>query len=152
MALHAASLLAALGGLDLTPAATPPYALGVPIYEYRCADCKARPAIFYRSLAAVEASPACPACGSRRLTRLISRTAQVLSEDSRVEALADSADLAGVDESDPRSVARWARRMGDGMGDDELGGDFEETVDEMESAAADTGAEEDGEDMAGPDV
>jgi putative FmdB family regulatory protein len=124
--------------------------LGVPIYEYRCADCKARPAIFYRSLAAVEASPACPTCGSRRLTRLISRTAQVLSEDSRLEALSDSADMAGLDESNPGSVARWARRMGDGMGDDELGGDFEETVDEMESAAAGEGAEEDGEDLAGP--
>jgi putative FmdB family regulatory protein len=121
--------------------------LWVPIYEYRCADCKARPSIFYRSLAAVEESPACPNCGSPRLTRLISRTAQVLSEDSRMEAMADSASMAGVDESDPRSVARWARRMGDGMGDEELGGDFEETIDEMETGAADNGSEEGGDDF-----
>jgi putative FmdB family regulatory protein len=119
----------------------------VPIYEYRCADCKARPAIFYRSLAAVEESPACPSCGGRRLTRLISRTAQILSEDSRMEAVTDSAAMAGVDESDPRSVARWARQMGDGLGDDELGGDFDETVDEMESAAADNGIEEGQDDL-----
>jgi len=119
----------------------------VPIYEYRCLDCRARPAIFFRSLAAVEASPACPGCGSRRLTRLISRTSQVLSEDSRMEALSDSAQMAGVDENDPRSVARWAKRMGEGMGDDELGGDFDETIDEMQSTAADNVDEEGGDEL-----
>src|SRR5438309_9528526 len=49
----------------------------MPIYEYRCADCGKRPSIFFKSLTAVEESPACPLCGGRHLTRLISRTAQV---------------------------------------------------------------------------
>ena len=114
----------------------------MPIYEYRCPDCRTKPSLFFRSFAAVEESPACPNCGGRRLTRLISRTAQVLSEDSRMETLGDSADMAGVDESDPKSVARWARRMGNQMGEEELGDDFEESVEEMGSAGEDNeGAE-----------
>ena len=86
---------------------------------------------FFRSFGAVEASPACPLCGGRHLTRLISRTAQVLSEDSRLDRLSDSADLSDVDENDPKSMARWAKKMGQEMGGDELGEDFDQVVDEM---------------------
>jgi putative FmdB family regulatory protein len=103
----------------------------MPIYEYRCPDCGKRPSIFFRSFGAVEASPACPICGGRHLTRLISRTAQVLSEDSRLDRLSDSADLSEVDENDPKSMARWAKKMGQEMGGDELGEDFDQVVDEM---------------------
>src|SRR3982074_2142487 len=80
----------------------------MPIYEYRCADCGKRPSIFFASFSSVEASPACPLCGGRQLTRLISRTAQVLSEDSRLDRLSDSPDLSDVDENAPKSMARWA--------------------------------------------
>ena len=111
----------------------------MPIYEYRCEDCHRRQSIFFRSFTAVEASPACPTCGGRHLHRLISRTAQVLSEDSRLEAMADSADLTGVDENDPKSVARWARKMGQQLGEDELGEDFDQVVDEMEQGGMDNG-------------
>jgi len=104
----------------------------VPIYEYHCEGCDRRQAIFYRSFAAVEPDPPCPACGGRHLRRLISRTAQVLSEDSRMDAMADDLGSAGVDENDPRSVARWARKMGNEMGGDELGEDFDQVVDELE--------------------
>jgi putative FmdB family regulatory protein len=102
----------------------------MPIYEYRCADCGKRPAIFFTSFSAVDAAPACPLCGGRHLTRLISRTAQVLSEDSRLDRLSDS-DLSDVDENDPKSMARWAKKMGQEMGGDELGEDFDQVVDEM---------------------
>ena len=116
----------------------------MPIYEYRCPDCGKRPSIFFKSLAAVEASPACPNCGGRQLTRLISRTAQVLSEDSRLDRLGDS-DLSDVDENDPRSMARWAKKMGQQLGGDELGEDFDQVVDEMGDAGPDgpAGAEDD---------
>ncbi len=104
----------------------------MPIYEYRCPDCTKRQSIFFRSFAAVEDTPACPGCGGRRMTRVISRTAQVLSEETRMETLADGAELGGVDENDPKSVARWARKMGEHMGEDELGEDFDQVIDEME--------------------
>ena len=109
----------------------------MPIYEYRCADCGKRPSIFFASLSSVESSPACPNCGGHNLTRLISRTAQVLSEDSRLERLSDSADLSGVDENDPKSMARWAKKMGQEMGGDELGDDFDQAIDEMGDAGPD---------------
>jgi putative FmdB family regulatory protein len=117
----------------------------MPIYEYRCADCGKRPSIFFRSLSAVEASPQCPNCGGRRLTRLISRTAQVLSEDSRLDQLSDSAALSDVDENDPKSMARWAKTMGQQLGGDELGEDFDQVVDEMGDAGTDepNGADDD---------
>jgi len=109
----------------------------MPIYEYRCADCGKRPSIFFKSLTAVEESPACPLCNGRHLTRLISRTAQVLSEDSRMESMADRADLGDVDENDPHSVARWARKMGQELGDDEMREDLDEAVDELEEGGHD---------------
>ncbi|GAC1480169.1 MAG: zinc ribbon domain-containing protein [Candidatus Dormibacteria bacterium] len=118
----------------------------MPIYEYRCPDCGRRPSIFFRSLGAVEAAPACPHCGSHHLIRLISRTAQVLSEETRMERLDDSA-LSGVDEDDPKSMARWAKSMGQQMGDDEMGDDFDQAVDEMGGeapAASDSDLEDEG--------
>src|SRR5207247_9426645 len=104
-----------------------------------------RPSIFFRSLSAIEASPQCPNCGGRRLTRLISRTAQVLSEDSRLEQLSDSAGLGDVDENDPKSMARWAKTMGQQLGGDEMGEDFDQVADEMGDAGPDEpdGADDD---------
>jgi putative FmdB family regulatory protein len=118
----------------------------MPIYEYRCADCRKRQSIFFRSLAAVESSPACPQCGGHQLTRLISRTAQLLSEDSRLDRLSDSSDLADVDENDPQSMARWARKMGQQLGDDELGEDFDQVVGEMGDGGSDASPEPDDDD------
>lgn len=109
----------------------------MPIYEYRCADCGKRPSIFFASFSAVEPSPACPNCGGHHMTRLISKTAQVLSEDSRLERLSDNADLSDVDENDPKSMARWAKKMGQEMGGDELGDDFDQAIDEMGDAGPD---------------
>ena len=40
--------------------------------------------------------------------------------------------LADVDENDPRSVARFARRMRNEMGE-ELGPDFDQAIDQMEA-------------------
>lgn len=103
----------------------------VPIYEYRCNQCRRKTTVFVRSFsAAVE--PACERCGSRDLARLISRFAVVRSEESRLEDLAGPSSLAGLDEDDPRSIAQWARRMGDAAGED-LGPEWDEMVDRMEA-------------------
>jgi putative FmdB family regulatory protein len=103
----------------------------VPIYEYRCNRCQRRASIFQRSIREA-AAVACSHCGSTDMTRLISRVAVLRSEESHLEDLASDAGLAGLDESDPRSVARWARRMGREMGED-LGPDFDEMVERMEA-------------------
>jgi len=54
------------------------------------------------------------------------------SEESKLESLADPSSLAGLDENDPRSLARWMRKMGREMGED-LGPEFDEMVDRMEA-------------------
>ena len=103
----------------------------MPIYEYRCASCGRYHQQLVRSLANYTV-PGCPRCGQLTLSKLISRFAVIRSEESRLDDLADPSTFGDIDESDPRSVARWARKMGDQMGDD-LGPEFDEMVDRMEA-------------------
>jgi putative FmdB family regulatory protein len=105
----------------------------MPIYEYRCKDCRKRVTVYWRSFSEVETSqPRCPACGGEDLTRLISRVAVLKSEESRLENLADPSNIAGLDENDPKSMARWMRKMSSEMGE-ELGPEFDEVVDRLEA-------------------
>jgi putative FmdB family regulatory protein len=102
----------------------------MPIYEYRCGKCAKRTSVFVRSMStAVQAK--CEHCGSKRLSRLMSRVTVVRSGGGSSDDFDDRM-LADVDENDPRSVARWARRMKDEMGED-MGSDFDEAIDQMEA-------------------
>lgn len=115
----------------------------MPIYEYRCADCRKKTTMVTLSVsAAVE--PVCSHCGGRNLAKLVSRVAVRKSEESRLESLADPSTLAGLDENDPKSVARWMKKMGREMGE-EAGEDFDEEVDKaMEDSAREKEAGEGG--------
>ena len=105
----------------------------MPIYEYGCYDCRKRVNVFFRSFADVETKEAaCPRCGGANLKRLISKVAVVRSEESRLENLADPGSLAGLDENDPKSMARWMRKMSSELGED-LGGEFDEVIDRLEA-------------------
>ena len=105
----------------------------MPIYEYHCNDCRKRVSVYWRSFSEVETvRPHCPACGGEDLARLISRVAVLRSEESRLEDLADPSSLAGLDENDPKSMARWMRKMSGEMGED-LGPEFDEVVDRLEA-------------------
>ncbi|HEV1996799.1 MAG TPA: FmdB family zinc ribbon protein [Candidatus Dormibacteraeota bacterium] len=104
----------------------------MPVYEYGCPTCRKRRSIFFRTMAAVESDPACPECGRRGMTKLVSRVAVPKSEESRLDELADGGTFGDVDENDPRSVARWAKKMGGQLGD-EMGGDFDSLMEEMEA-------------------
>jgi putative FmdB family regulatory protein len=107
----------------------------VPIYEYRCGGCRRKVTVLtLRVSEAVEA--VCDHCGSRDLTRLMSRFATIRSEDSRLDALTDPSGLGDVDESDPKSMARWMKKMGQELGE-EGGEDFDQMVEEMESGGDD---------------
>lgn len=113
----------------------------MPIYEYRCGDCKRRVSLYYQTFsAATAATPTCPQCQSANLSRLVSRVFQVKSEDARLDDLADPSAFGDLDENDPKSVARWARKMGQEMGED-LGDDWDEMVDRIE-AGEDLGEDE----------
>ena len=102
----------------------------MPIYDYRCQDCKRRISLLFQTYAAAD-NAACPHCSSRNLSRLVTRFAVGRSEDSRLEDLADGASFGDVDDNDPRSVTHWARRMGDEFGED-LGPDYQDMIDQME--------------------
>ena len=68
------------------------------------------------------------------MSRLMSRFAMPRSEESRMESLADPSRMGDVDENDPKSVARMMKRMGKEMGDEFSGAEFDEAVEEIESA------------------
>src|SRR5579859_3491288 len=117
----------------------------MPIYEYRCADCRRRVSVYFQTFsAASNGTPRCEFCGSLKLSRLVSRVFQLKSEDAQLEDLADPSSFGDLDENDPKSVARWARKLGQQMGED-LGDDWGEMVDRLE-AGEDMG-EEGGEGM-----
>jgi len=120
----------------------------MPIYEYRCGTCRKKVTVLtLRVSEAVE--PVCEHCGGKELTRLMSRFATLRSDDSRLDDLADPSSMGGLDENDPKSMARWMRKMGKEMGED-AGDDFDEMVDELEAGdpeggegGEDTGSEGD---------
>jgi putative FmdB family regulatory protein len=119
-------------------------AFDMPIYEYHCVDCKRRVSLYYQTFSAADAAtPACPNCGSARVSRLVSRVFQLKSEDAQLDDLADPSSFGDLDENDPKSVARWARKLGQQMGED-LGDDWGEMVDKLEAG-------EDMGDEGGPD-
>lgn len=103
----------------------------MPIYEYRCRRCRRVSSVLVRSFSA-PVEPVCGHCGGTELDRMLSRFAWHRSEEDRLEQMADPDRFGGFDENDPRSIARWARRMGDEMGED-LGPEFDEAVEQMEA-------------------
>ncbi len=103
----------------------------MPLYEYRCNNCRRKTTVFVRGFSS-SVAPKCSYCGSEDMARLISKVAILKSEESRLESLAAPSNFGDVDENDPRSVARWAKKMGREMGED-LGPDFDEVIDRMEA-------------------
>jgi putative FmdB family regulatory protein len=101
----------------------------MPIYEYFCPACNGQ---FQKLVRGFSDPPglACPRCGNNGVKRAISRFATLKSDDARIEAMADPSNFAGLDEQDPRSIARWAKRMGKELGE-EAGEDWDEMVDQM---------------------
>ena len=87
----------------------------MPIYEFRCNACRRRTSVFTRSMG-VPAAAVCQNCGAHDLSRLFSRVA-VLRGDGDESGGFDESSLADVDDSDPRSIAKWVRRMSREMGE-----------------------------------
>jgi len=101
----------------------------MPIYEYNCANCNGR----FQKLVQGFAAPSnlqCPRCGNSDVRKAVSRFAFMPSEEARIESLADPSALGGLDENDPASVARWAKKMRKELGED-VGDDWDQMVDEM---------------------
>ncbi|MBI3764417.1 MAG: zinc ribbon domain-containing protein [Chloroflexi bacterium] len=104
----------------------------MPVYEYRCGDCKQRVGIFQTYAEYGKKKVNCPNCGSEALTRIISRVRVAKSEDARLESMSDPSNFGDLDENDPKSMAKFMKKMGAEMGED-LGPEFNEVVDRMEA-------------------
>jgi putative FmdB family regulatory protein len=116
----------------------------MPIYEYRCEDCRRRVSVLVKRVG--QEAESCPRCGGGRLVRVVSRFALGRSEEDRLERLADDAELAGLDENDPKSVARFMKKMSAELGE-EAGEDFEQAMEELERGETE-GATEEGSETA----
>ncbi len=114
----------------------------MPIYEYRCEDCKRKVSVFFGSFSAAErkieaGEVECPRCGSKKLGRLMSRVNMVRAEDALSEDSMPGMDdgmFGGPEDDDPRSVARWAKRMKDSLGEDmDMGPEFDQALSRIEA-------------------
>lgn len=116
----------------------------MPIYEYRCLECKKRFSVFCR-IQDLKDHPPCEHCASGKTDRLVSRFKTVRSEDQILESMADPSMLSGIDENDPRSIARWAKKMAKEMGED-MGDEIEAMAEEelSKGESGDSGACGDG--------
>ena len=103
----------------------------MPIYRYRCLNCKKRFEVFMSYKEYGEKSVVCPHCSSADVQRRIERIRVAKSEDSRLDALTDPSGLEGL-EDDPRALGRMMRKMSNEMGED-VGPEFNEVVDRLEA-------------------
>lgn len=120
----------------------------MPIYEYRCSQCGSRQSKLWRSIGAVnETTLTCAKCGSRKLTRLVSRVRMVRGTSGAASRADDMGagdgpgmdgldeslmrEMEQVDENDPRALGRLMRKMAAASGED-LGPEFGEVVGRLE--------------------
>jgi len=114
----------------------------MPIYEYRCKKCgKKTEFITFRVSEPVAAD--CRHCGSDLMEKVPSRVRVRLSEETRMERLADPALMGGMDENDPRSMAKWMKKIGHEMGED-MGEDVDAMVEEAMESGSGPGEEGNG--------
>jgi putative FmdB family regulatory protein len=103
----------------------------MPIYEYHCGNCNTIYQFLVKTVSG-DVAPVCPRCGTGGLARVMSRfsTTGTRSDDGDLDRMAD--DLTGLDESDPRAMARAVRKMADRMGE-ELGPELEHALGRLEA-------------------
>jgi putative FmdB family regulatory protein len=103
----------------------------MPIYQYRCLNCKKRFEVFLSYTEYGVKDVLCPHCTSNQVQRRIGRIRFAKSEESRMDDLTDTTNLEGL-ENDPRALGRMMRKMSNEMGE-EVGPEFDEVVDRLES-------------------
>lgn len=103
----------------------------MPIYQYRCLNCKKRFDIFLTYKDYGLKSVLCPHCASDQVQRRIGRIRIAKSEENRLDSLTDPSGLEGI-ENDPRAMGKMMRKMSNEMGED-VGPEFNEVVDRLEA-------------------
>jgi len=126
----------------------------MPIYEYYCSEHHTIYQFYAKSLAQGQLVPKCPGHPAHTLRKLVSGFAITSrggkdetaapkaeaggdpAEDAKMEAAMSSmeSEFAGVDENDPKAMARMMRRMSEISGE-KLDGQMEEVVRKLEEGA-----------------
>jgi putative FmdB family regulatory protein len=103
----------------------------MPLYQYRCLNCRKRFEIFQTYGEYGSKTVHCPHCASDQVQRRIGRIRIAKSEESRMESIADPSSLEGL-EDDPRALGKMMRKMSNEMGED-MGPEFDEVIDRLEA-------------------
>jgi putative FmdB family regulatory protein len=121
----------------------------MPIYEYYCFDCRKRVSVFFRTMSVASDDAArCPNCEGKQLRRLVSRVSVLKSEDRRMDDMADSSLMSGLESEDPRALAHFMRKMSDEMGEP-LDPEMNEVIGRLESGEDPEAIESSMPDLAG---
>jgi hypothetical protein len=77
------------------------------------------------------------------MSRVLSKVRVIRSEESRMESLADPSKWGGLDERDPKSMAKWMKRMGKELGEDmgDMDG-LDEALEEEMASKSDEGLDQ----------
>ena len=118
----------------------------MPSYEYRCMECRKRFEVFMSYSEYGQKQIICTHCGSQNVQRKIGRIRVARSDESRMENLADPANLEGLDD-DPQALGKMMRQMSREMGED-MGPEFDEVVDRLEKGQSPDDIERDLPDLA----
>lgn len=86
----------------------------MPIYEYTCEQCGRLTSVFVKSMSATT-KPTCTHCGSKKLSRALSRFAHHKSEQRVLEKYGAEPQRL-EDYQDPRQIGRWVERKFDDYG------------------------------------
>jgi putative FmdB family regulatory protein len=103
----------------------------VPIYQYRCMNCKRRFETYLSYNEYGKKKVRCPHCDSDQVQRRLERIRIAKSEENRMDSLTDLSGLEGI-ENDPRALGKMMRKMSNEMGED-VGPEFDEVVDRLEA-------------------
>lgn len=107
----------------------------MPTYEYRCNETGRHFEISYKTYADFDqAVPRSPYTGSTNVTRIIRRVAIARSNSIQLDRI-ESGDLnalAELENADPQTLGRVMRHFG-GQLEDDLGTEFQEVVERLES-------------------
>ncbi len=101
----------------------------MPIYEFRCDECRKITNHFSRK-PDPKATAACEHCGSESTQRLVSSFARTYSREDVLERYGDPATDDKADLKDPRQIGSWVEKRFD-----EYGVDMPESAREMIDAA-----------------
>ena len=103
----------------------------MPVYEYRCNECRRKVTLFIRGFSeAVE--PTCTECGSKNLKRLMSRVVvHKTYMDVYEDILTDRELVNGMMQNDPRAMAKWTQKM-EGAASEDTTPEFKDMMHRME--------------------